>query len=106
MDNREEENKLNNDTKEKLNSEANDVDPSTKGRLMVEEGRKRRKKRRKLFDFGLNLLQFAIVAVFVILVVTFAKYKLDNDRKSDDGNVANNEKATNGDEDETGEGEK
>lgn len=105
MGNREEENKLNNDTKEKLNSEANDVDPNTKGRLMVEEGRKRRKKRRKLFDFGLNLLQFAIVAVFVILVVTFAKYKLDNDRKSDNGNVANNEKATNGDEDETGEGE-
>ena len=81
MDNREEENKLNNDTTEKFNNdELKEVDPSTRGRLMVEEGRRRRKKRRNLFDFGLNLLQLAIVAVFVVGVLGIAKNKLDAER--------------------------
>ena len=81
MDTREEEKLMDNDTKEKLNNdEEKEVDPSTKGRLMVEEGRRRRRKRKNLFDFGLNLLQLAIVAVFVIGVLGIAKNKLDAER--------------------------
>ena len=113
-----EEKKLNNDTTEKENNEisgsalmdslnSNDnkeVDPSTRGRLMVEEGRKRRRKRKNLFDFGLNLLQLAIVAVFVIGVLSFAKNKLDAERDVTSIDKKNEETVTGEDETETGAG--